>query len=359
MRKIIFDLKQQLNKDFIHLDNEGDNKEINDDINLSNNKGNKYNKDEMFEYINNIMANEYYGLGLHTSHGENLIDNLDNILKHGLEIDENKKILSTVSSFGIHKKIKSEYLKEDIISYSYGRTDELKQNLVILAPSIIESSKGEKVFLGFPQYDTTCAGNDFRISSVLDVACTSENKKEKIPKEFVLGYYTNINDEINFTKNDGYYKNLSEQEKDEFFDVIKNNIKGKYKLISDAVISNDIEILEKLALEEKNEITKKIKKETRNNILKRGLNHQLASTLSSSNVKMHQDDSAITALFYLENKERKMENEKEILNTGDKKRKLLLNLYKDQEINLKDIAKPEEYLKHNIKQKNNFEERER
>ena len=86
MRKIIFDFKEiKQDENPIHDDNK------------SKDKIKKDNTEKMFDYINSIMGNENYGIGLHSTYGENIKDILNSIMKNGLEIEEKKKILSTVS----------------------------------------------------------------------------------------------------------------------------------------------------------------------------------------------------------------------------------------------------------------------
>lgn len=345
MRKIIFDFKEiKQDENPIHDDNK------------SKDKIKKDNTEKMFDYINSIMGNENYGIGLHSTYGENVKNILNSIMKNGLEIEEKKKILSTVSSFGTHTEISQDHLKQRMMQYYYGEQGQTKQNVIVLVPSTISNSKGKQIYLGFPPYDIECCGNDFRTSCVLDTICTHEDSKGKIPPEFILGYYSINNDEVNFTKNPNYIKLLSEEQKDKFFEDMEGRLQGKYKEISDAVISRDIQTLEKMSKIEKQEITDKIKRETKNNILERGLNRQLAETLSKSSAQIKQDDSATQALVYIK-KEIYIEKQ-ETQPIKNKKRKILLDSYKD--IKLSDLINAKERLREGIKQpERNYEGRER
>lgn len=335
MRKIVFDFKET-KQDKIHTQ----------DNNIDNHTIQKDTIEEMFDYINNVMGDENYGIGLHSIQGENTEDILNSIMQNGLEIEERKKILSTVSSFGTRTKISQEHLKQRIMQYSYGRQGNTKNNVIVLVPSTISNSQGKQIYLGFPPYDTECHGNDFRISCVLDTLCASEESKGKIPSEFILGYYTSSGEGIRFVKNSNYFKFLSKEQKDEFFRNTESRLQGKYKKISDAVIMEDIQTLEEMSQKEQSEIEIKIKEGTRNNILEKGLNNQLAETLSRASVQIKQDDSATQALGYVE---RKIDKEQPTIQAiGNKKRKILLDAYQD--VKLSDLSNAKETLREGIEQ---------
>lgn len=329
MRKIIFNLATE-----------------NQDKSKDQNTVQKDNIGEMFDYINNIMDDNDYGMGLHSTQGENIEDILSSIMKNGLELEEKKGILSTVSSFGIHTKISQEYLKQQIMRYSYGKPEKNKHNVMVLVPATISNSQGKQIYLGFPPYDIECYGNDFRTSCVLDSICRHEDSKGKIPPEFILGYYTSGNDGVTFIKNPNYFKFLSVKQKDEIFKNIEERLHGKYKKISDAVISGDLQALEEMSKQEQQVISEKIKKGIRKNILERGVNSQLAENLSRSSVKINQDDSATQALYYLERKREKEQAELQI--TRGKKRKILIELCKD--IKLSDLTDAKKTLREGIQE---------
>lgn len=308
----------------------------------------KDSKEEMFDYINSIMEDKSYGIGLHSTQGEDIDNVLNSIMKNGLDIEPRKKILSTVSSFGTCTKISKEYLKQQMMQYSYGKQEKIKQNVIILVPSIISNSKGKQIYLGFPPYDTECYGNDFRTSCVLDTICSGEVTKGKIPPEFILGYYTSSNERIIFEKNPNYFNLLSEEQRDKFFDDIEERLKGKYKEISDAVISRDMQTLEKMSQKEQAEIDNKIKEGIRSNILERGVNRQLAETLSRSSVQIKQDDSATQALVYIERKKaREMEGTQPEQQTKQIRR-ILLDLYRN--VKISDLTNAKNTLREGIEE---------
>lgn len=344
MRKIVFD----------YTDIEQDEVSI-QDANRGKYTMPKDSVENMFDYINSIMEDKAYGIGLHSAQGKNTEDILNSIMKNGLEIEERKKILSTVSSFGTHTKISQEHLKQRMMQYSYGKQENVKHNVIVLVPSTISNSQGKQIYLGFPPYDIECHGNDFRTSCVLDTICAGEESKGKIPSEFILGYYTSSNEGVNFIKNPNYFKFLSEEQKDDFFRNMESRLQGKYKKISDAVIAEDVQTLEEMSQKEQSEIAEKIKAGTRSNILERGVNSQLAETLSRSSVKIKQDDSATQALEYVE---RKRDKELPIIQaTEKKKRKILLDSYRD--IRISDLTGAKETLREGIEQpEKNYEGKE-
>lgn len=335
MRKIVFDYTDVEQEEVSNQDtNRGEYTKPKDSV------------EDMFDYINSIMEDKSYGIGLHSTQGENVDNVLNSIMKNGLEIDSRKKILSTVSSFGTRTKISQEYLKQQMMQYSYGKQEKTKQNVIVLVPSTIANSQGRQIYLGFPPYDIECHGNDFRTSCVLDAICTSNERKGKIPPEFILGYYTSSNEGITFIKNPNYFKLLSEEQKDKLFEDMERRLQGKYKEISDAVISGNVQKLEEMSKKEQLEIAEKIKKGTRSNILERGLNRQLAETLSKNSVQIKQDDSATQALVYVQ---RKRDKEQPLIQqTGKKKRKILLELY--QNVKASDLTNAKETLREGIEQ---------
>lgn len=330
MRKIIFDFTG-IKQDEISIQ----------DKNTKNVDTEKDSTEEMFEYINNVMENESYGIGLHSTQ-ENKY--LNDIIENGLEIEQGKKILSTVSSFGTHTQISQEHLKKQMLQYSYGKQGETNQNVIVLVPSIIANSKGQQIYLGFPPYDIECHGNDYRTACVLDTICSNKDDKGRIPPEFILGYYVVSHGNIIFEKNPNYIKFMSQENKDEFFEKMKSRLHGKYKTISDAVISGDIQTLEKISEEEQNEIETKIRQGIKSNILQRGVNSQLAENLSRSAVQIKQDDSATQALGYVERE--KDRTNQEMQSSKDKKRKILLEAC--QTVKLSDLAKAKETLREGI-----------
>lgn len=312
--------------------------------------------EEMFDYINSIIEGENYGIGLHSTQGESTEEILKNIIVNGLKIERGEKILSTVSSFGTHKQISKEYLKQRIMQYSYGKRGETKQNVIILVPSIISNSQGKGIYLGFPPYNIDCYGNNYRTSCVLDTICASEDEKGEIPSEFILGYYT-TNGNFSFIKNPNYFKFLSQEQKDKFFTNIEGKLQGKYKIISEAVMSGDIQTLQNLSEEEQEKIKIETEREKKDNILQRGLNNQLAETLSISSVRIKQDDSATQAFRYIERTQEEQLGAVLPLNTN-KRHKILLGLYENGNATLQGVNGAKTLLREGLLPKEKTEENE-
>lgn len=331
MRKIIFDFAEVQNAELSRQDKK-----------ISNGDIEKDSTEEMFDYINNVMENESYGIGLHSTQ-ENKY--LNDIMENGLEIEQGKKTLSTVSSFGTRTQISQEYLKKQMIQYSYGKHVETNQNVIVLVPSIISNSQDQQIYLGFPPYDIECHGNDYRTACVLDTICSNKDGKGRIPPEFILGYYTVNHSSVIFERNPNYIKFLSQEEKDEFFEKMKIRLQGKYKIISDAVILGDTQTLERMSEEEQREIKDQINQGIRTNILERGItSQQLAENLSRSAVQIKQDDSATQALGYLERAKNRAGQE--MASPKDKKRKILLEAC--QTAKLSDLTTAKETLREGV-----------
>lgn len=256
------------------------------------------NLNEISNYLNNVMDGKNYGLGLHQTTFTNENNVAYKILEEGLSLKERETILSTVSSLGINRGI-DKHLQKSIMSYSYGKSNKDSKTIIVLVPVVIFNSSGEKMFLGFPPYNTDCYNNNYRIASVLDAICMSETGKGTIPKEFILGYFSNNNGQIDFIKNSSYYTFLSKKQKDDLFTSLKSRLKAKYKQINEAVIERDIDKLEELKDEEQKAINNKIKQETKNNVLNRGMNAELARNTAKDSVQITQDESATQALDYL------------------------------------------------------------
>lgn len=313
----------------------------------------KSNADKMFDYIEKIMNGETYGIGLHSITKGDRKGKLNSILEGGIELKENEGILSTVSSFGTSVEHKG--TRRNIVDYSWG-DDEQKLNVMVLVPYIISDSKGKELYLGFPSMDVECAGNNNRTTCVLDTVCKNDNGKGRIPKEFILGYYTQSDGEINFVENPGYYELLPEEEKDNFFSEMDSKVTGKARIISAAVLSGDVSVLKQMSQEEQELIATKEGELERKNILERGIgNKQLAQNLAKTSVQLTQDDSATQALDYLE-MEREKENKRESDKSTDRRShvlKILLDSYRESEdVNLSGVRHAKERLEEGLENEN-------
>lgn len=252
-------------------------------------------REGMFDYINNVMNNCFFGIGLHNTLTNQ--DGINSILENGIKLKENETVLSTVSSFGIRDSIDKDYLQKAILEYSW-RKDEQGTNIIVMVPAMIRHSRGETLFLGFPPYDTSCRSNNYRQTCVFDEICQETNSNGNIPKEFILGYFTNNDGEISFTINPNYYLNLSEDELDLFFDKCLQKVGKNNLIISDAVVNRDIETLNLLEREEQIKIKMEINKKTQEKILK-GIPPEVAKTISNNEVQISSNEVATYALLYL------------------------------------------------------------
>lgn len=342
MRRIILDKNKAKNIEGIEVDED-----------IKNENRDKGNADKMFDYIEKIMNGKTYGIGIHSISKGDREGKLNNILGGGLELKENEGILSTVSSFGT--SIEHNSTRRNIIDYSWG-DEEQKLNVMILVPYIISNSKGKELYLGFPSIDVECAGNNYRTTCVLDIACKNENGKGRLQKEFILGYFTQSEGKINFVENQNYYELLPEEEKDSFFLEMDGKITGKARIISDAVLSEDFSLLKQMSQEEQDAIKTKEGELERKNILERGIgNMQLARNLAKTSVHSNQDDSATQALDYLE-MEREKETKRESDKTTDRRShilKILLDSYRESEdVNLSGVRQAKERLGEGLENEN-------
>ena len=330
MRKIILDENERKVIKGIEVDNEAK---------VENTK--KSNEDKMFDYIEKIMSGKTYGIGIHSITKGDREGKLNSILENGIELKENEGILSTVSSFGT--RVEGKGTRQNIVDYSWG-DDEQKLNVLVLVPYIISNSEGKELYLGFPSMDVECAGNNHRTTCVLDTACKNENGKGSLPKEFILGYFTQSEGNINFVENQNYYELLPEEEKDSFFLEMDGKITGKARIISDAVLSGNFSLLKQMSQEEQEAIKTKEGELERKNILERGIgNMQLARNLAKTSVHLNQDDSATQALDYLETEKTKEKENSEKQTGGKTTRasrviKVLLESYRrTEEVNLSGV----------------------
>ena len=162
---------------------------------------------------------------------------------------------------------------------------------------------------------------------------------------------------MNFIKNPNYFKFLSKEQKDALFNNIEEKLQGKYKNISDAVISKDTKTLEMMSEQEQLKISEEIEKGKMHNILERGIpNATLAETLSRNSVQIKQDDSATHALEYI-NLEKAKEQQQGKTQIFSKKRKILLDAY--QNVTLTDLRNAKGVLREGIEQpEKNYEGKE-
>ena len=276
------------------------------DVEIKSENQSKKLQHEMFDIINDIMKGRNFGLGIHNTLKDETV--VKEMVETGLKINENESVLSTVSSFGTKTDVESNHLKQSILNYSWKKDDLSGYNIVVLVPAVIKNSLGEKLYLGFPPYDTSCSGNNYRTTCNFDNVCRGVGENGNVPSEFIWGYFKNENGTIKFEENPNYYSKLSKSEKDKVFEKCSTKIVGTNKQISDAVIEKDTETLRLLSQVEQSKIKIEINKNIKERVLK-GINPTLAKELSEKAVRIHQEDIATNALQYLENL---LENQKQL-----------------------------------------------
>lgn len=133
------------------------------------------------------------------------------IMETGLNIPGNySSILSTAVAAG---RVGYDAIQEDIENYHIDNGETC--NVVVAAPIFIESSTGEKIYLGSPDRNMQNKAQTREPQIVLDEIC---GKLGKIPSEFIYGYYDEISGQI--TPNEGHFSKLPIAERDQLFDKL-------------------------------------------------------------------------------------------------------------------------------------------
>jgi len=305
MRKIVFDFSDI---DRTELNNES--KETN--------KKSQTSKDQMYEYIDEVIKSQKgkMGIGIHAVRKEMLKGKtsdevLNRICENGLDIKKGSSILATVSSLGVSSELKY-HQREAMKNYKLG--SEMAENgVIVLVPTILEGN-GQQLYVGFPGMDTSAVGNNHKTTCLLDQLCCGNNDYGEVPKEFILGYFTEKNGERIFQKNTGYFLDMSDEEKGKFIEDISSRLTEQQRQISEAVISGDMERLEQLSMD-----------------------------LCGNREGVFGDNTVIqNAMFYLS---RERENIEQSIQEQDKsekskpKRKILLDAYKESQLNETDLNK--------------------
>lgn len=240
MRKIVFDFSD-IDKTELNIESKTANKEV------------KASKEQMYEYINEVMKsqNGKMGIGIHSVRkekikGQSVDEVLNGIYESGLEIKKGSSILATVSSLGVSSELKY-HQREAMKNYRLG--SEIAENgVVVLVPTILEGN-GEQLYVGFPGMDTSAIGNNHKTTCILDQICCGDNEFGKLPKEFILGYFKEENGERIFQKNEGHFLEKSEEEKGTFIKSLADRLTEQQKQISEAVVLGDMPKLEQLSME--------------------------------------------------------------------------------------------------------------
>lgn len=241
MRKIVFDFNDIPKTDNEHEPQETSSKKI------------RTTQEDMYKYISNIMKSQEtrVGLGIHAVrkekvNGQPVSEILNKICENGLDIKKGSSVLATVSSLGISTDLKN-HQKEAIQNYRLG-SEMAESGVIVLVPTILEGN-GEQLFVGFPGMDTTAVGNNHKTTCILDQLCCGNNDYGEVPKEFILGYFTEENGERKFQKNSNHFLEMTDEEKGIYIKSLSDRLTQQQKQISEAVIARDMTKLEQLSLE--------------------------------------------------------------------------------------------------------------
>lgn len=184
-----------------------------------------------------------YGIGVHgidkgdVSEKRNIATS---IIIEGINLNGSKTILGTAISLGTNFEIG--YMVNEISEYRF--RNENVASIVIAVPAYIQNSNQEMIFLGFPERNTVRTGQQYQEHCILDRVCT---RLRKIPAEFVLGYFCeNADGTEHFVENPIHYSNLSDEEKEAFYQNCAVNIDDISKRFNDMIVNGQIEDLENL-----------------------------------------------------------------------------------------------------------------
>lgn len=210
---------------------------------LDKEKESKIKKSDLAESLDELEQGEY-GIGIHgidKGSREEKQAVADSISNEGVNINNNSKtILSTAISLGTNDDMQR--IRQEIIGYKFGNGT--KTNAVIAVPLYIENESGEKIFLGFPDQNKRTAGQQYEEHCILDRICS---KLQKIPPQFVLGYYCeNPDGSESFIKNEQHYSNLDSKEREVFFTEVSSNMDDVSKNYNDLIASGNVEQLSQI-----------------------------------------------------------------------------------------------------------------
>lgn len=241
MRKIVFDFNDIPKTDIEH-EPQG-----------TSNKKTRTTQEEMYKYISDMMKSQEsrVGLGIHAIrkekvNGQPVSEILNKICENGLDIKKGSSVLATVSSLGVSTDLKH-HQKEAIKNYKLG-SEMAESGVIVFVPTILKGN-GEQLYVGFPGMDTSAVGNNHKTTCILDQLCCGNNDYGEVPKEFILGYFTEENGERKFQKNSNHLLEMTDEEKGFFIESLSNRLTEQQKQISEAVIAEDITKLEQLSLE--------------------------------------------------------------------------------------------------------------
>ncbi len=191
------------------------------------------------------LENGKYGIGSHEVINGTLEEKeqkAQNIENEGLQLPAGAKtVLSTMVSLGDNSSTIEEQSQGILKRKFLG--DQARVLAVVAAPLTITNSKGEKIFLGFPEKNEGMSGQQYSEHSILDRIV---QKLGYVPKEFILGY-AKVSQEgvVEFSENPDHISNLEQDRIDELYDeqsqIIEND--QSFKPLHDMIREGQIEKL--------------------------------------------------------------------------------------------------------------------
>ena len=181
-----------------------------------------------------------HAIGLHTAKDE---ETCKQIVESGLDMHYHRSVLGEVASMG---ETRDNYtIGTHLTNYNLGgRTRQT--NVVLVFPKYLSRSTGERIYLGCPALNMNPAGGQYEQTTVLDHVA---RKMGRIPREFILGYYTTDdygkqhmmgNPECDFHENENFIDKLPQEKVDSLFDEVKANLEPFVKMISDGVVTGNL-----------------------------------------------------------------------------------------------------------------------
>lgn len=197
-------------------------------------------REELYEFIKEVLDNEAYSIGLHgisTSRARLLYDLSEemsnekvsdiaaqSIVKNGLQIYSARSINGTVSFAGrTDDPDDMESIFNKLSNYFYGND---RDYILVATPIELTSPTGESIFLGKTNLDSeykhhfSTTGSE--VTSIADKMIPEKSLYDsKVPSRFILGRFKKISeDEIEFELNPEHIslKPLTEQEFEEYKD---------------------------------------------------------------------------------------------------------------------------------------------
>lgn len=190
---------------------------------------------ELYKYFESIYHDDYY-FGLHgiserpdmPEEYESLTteEKAKNIIENGLNNNRHISIKSTCKILG---RLSTSYEEEKSLTtefiYRPYKTQDNFYVVIVAIPVVFKKSDGTIYFTGWMKPNVRYSDDISELECITDIIC-----EDKIPKEFILGYYHYNKDdkEVEFIKNKSFCEELDEEEKDKF---IEEHIESKNLMV--------------------------------------------------------------------------------------------------------------------------------